>query len=315
MINFSSMKSKTKNNTKLLLTFLDEHIISVVIFSILVISAIVILAHRIFIFIPAGYVGVIYEPLFGGVNESLVLKEGLHVICPWNTITTYDGRVQSRKIDLEILTKDQLKSKITIYFQFSISEPTLPLLHKYIGSDYVDKIVLPEVISNTRETIGALASDEAFTTGIQSVVGDIAMGSDHVIIDKLSPPGLTAVRLVRIRSVQLESTQFPAEMEAAIQKKLIFQQELQSYVYRIDASKKEAERKVIEAEGIKKFQSIVNSGLTESYLRYKGIEATEKLSESPNSKIVIIGSGSKGMPLIFGGDQTSSGVQDQQKRQ
>lgn len=295
--------------------FVDENIISIAIVTLLVVSTAVILAHRIFIFVPAGYLGIIYEPLFGGVNQTLVLKEGLCIVWPWNSVTVYDARVQTQKIELQILTKDQLRTKISINFQYSINEPTLPLLHKYIGPNYYEKIVLPEVISNTREIVGGLTSDDAFTTGIQSLVGDIAMGSDHMIIDKLSPPGLAAVRLVSIRSVQLESTEFPPEMESAIQKKLIYQQEAQSYTYRIDTAKKEADRKVIEAEGIKKFQNIVNSGLTESYLRYKGIEATEKLSQSQNSKIVIIGSGSKGMPLIFGGDQSLPSPQDQRARQ
>jgi len=315
MLKTSKITEFVKRCFRPLTDFLDKNLISVAILSLLVVSSAVILAHRIFIFVPAGYLGVLYEPLFGGVNETLVLKEGLRIVWPWNSVTTYDARVQTQKIDLQILTKDQLRTKISINFQYSINEPTLPLLHKYIGPNYYDKIVLPEVVSNTREIVGGLTSDDAFTTGIQSLVGDIAMGSDHMIIDKLSPPGLAAVRLVSIRSVQLESTEFPPEMEAAIQRKLIYQQEAQSYTYRIDSAKKEAERKVIEAEGIKKFQNIVNAGLSESYLRYKGIEATEKLSQSQNSKVVIIGSGSKGLPLIFGGDQSLPNPQEQRGRQ
>lgn len=315
MLKTSKITEYIKRCFRPLTDFLDKNLISVAIVSLLVVSSAVILAHRIFIFVPAGYLGVLYEPLFGGVNETLVLKEGLRIVWPWNSVTTYDARVQTQKIDLQILTKDQLRTKISINFQYSINEPTLPLLHKYIGQNYYDKIVLPEVVSNTREIVGGLTSDDAFTTGIQSLVGDIAMGSDHMIIDKLSPPGLAAVRLVSIRSVQLESTEFPPEMEAAIQRKLIYQQEAQSYTYRIDSAKKEAERKVIEAEGIKKFQNIVNAGLSESYLRYKGIEATEKLSQSQNSKVVIIGSGSKGLPLIFGGDQSLPNLQEQRSRQ
>lgn len=315
MLKTSKITEYIKRCFRPLTDFLDKNLISVAIVSLLVVSSAVILAHRIFIFVPAGYLGVLYEPLFGGVNETLVLKEGLRIVWPWNSVTTYDARVQTQKIDLQILTKDQLRTKISINFQYSINEPTLPLLHKYIGQNYYDKIVLPEVVSSTREIVGGLTSDDAFTTGIQSLVGDIAMGSDHMIIDKLSPPGLAAVRLVSIRSVQLESTEFPPEMEAAIQRKLIYQQEAQSYTYRIDSAKKEAERKVIEAEGIKKFQNIVNAGLSESYLRYKGIEATEKLSQSQNSKVVIIGSGSKGLPLIFGGDQSLPNLQEQRSRQ
>lgn len=65
----------------------------------------------------------------------------------------------------------------------------------------------------------------------------------------------------------------------------------------------EADRKRIEAKGIADFQEIVSKGISEQLLKWKGIEATEKLANSQNSKVVIIGSGKDGLPIILGSDK------------
>lgn len=252
--------------------------------------------------IPAGYQGVFYRPFRGGVDESKVAAEGLHVIMPWNTITQYDSRIQTSTLEIDVLTLDQLMSKVKVTFQFEVNRTTLPLLHRHIGPDYLNKIVIPEVTSITRQIIGNMTSSEAFTQGITQFVKDIAINADKVIIDKINPPGLTDIRLVTINAVQLESIKYPEQMQQAIEEKMKQQQKAEAYKYRIQAEKLEADRKVIEATGIKKFQDIVNSSLTDNYLKFQGIEATRKLAESENSKVVIFGNSPGGLPLILGGD-------------
>ena len=166
----------------------------------------------------------------------------------------------------------------------------------------------------TREMFARLSSSQAFTSGINQVVKDIAINADRVIIDKLSPPGLTAVRLVRISAVQLDSIAYPPEIQAAIQNKLVESQNAEAYVYKIQAAKQEVERKVIEAGGVKQYQDIVNAGLTENYLKLKGIEATSKLAESNNAKIVMFGNSPGGLPVILGGDFSQEIKQDTQSK-
>jgi hypothetical protein len=74
----------------------------------------------------------------------------------------------------------------------------------------------------------------------------------------------------------------------------------EEYVFRVARERKESERKKIEAEGISEFQRIVSQGISDSYLRWRGIEATVQLAQSPNSKIVVIGNSRDGMPIILG---------------
>ena len=275
-------------------------------FSVILLSiAVVVLWERVVIIIPAGYVGVIYRPLFGGIAMDKVLNEGLNIVFPLNTVTQYDGRVQMNKIEMEVLTKDQLRSDIKVSFQFQINKYGLPLLHKYVGADYLKKVILPEVTGKTRVMFAELTSQEAFTKQLERVVNEIAITSDQVILEKLGPPGLDFVRLLRITAVQLESIEFPAEIQAAIRNKIAESQAVEAYVFKVQAARLEAERKEVEAGGIKKYQDIVNSGLTDNYLKIRGIEATLKLAESNNAKVVIFGSSPNGLPVVLSGDSAS----------
>lgn len=295
-----------KNVYYFFLHWVRRHFAGFILLVVLTTCAFVVLIPHMFVLIPSGHYGVVYRPLSGGIDEDMIVEEGIFITFPWNRVYKYDGRLQVNSLEMDVLTADQLKSKVKVSFQYSINSTTLPMLHKYIGQDYVEKVVIPEVTSATRQMFGQLNSTKAYTTGISQVIDDIAINADQVIINKLSPRGLNDVRLIRVRAVQLEDISYPPEMAQAIQEKLVQEQNAQSYTYRIEAARLEVERKTIEAEGIKKFQGIVNAGLTDNYLKLKGIEATEKLATSQNAKMVVIGSGSKGMPLILNSDDSTS---------
>ena len=275
-------------------------------FSVILLSiSLVVLWQRVVIIIPAGFVGVIYRPLFGGVAMDKILDEGVNIVFPLNTVTQYDARMQLKKIEMEVLTKDQLRSDIKVSFQFQVNKYGLPMLHKFVGPDYIEKLILPEVTGKTRVMFAELTSQEAFTKQLDNVVNEIAIMSDQVILEKLGPPGLDYVRLLRITAVQLESMEFPTEIQAAIRNKIAESQIAEAGVFKVQAARLEAERKEVEAGGIKKYQDIVNVGLTDNYVKIRGIEATLKLAESNNSKVVIFGSSPNGLPLILGGDSTT----------
>lgn len=284
------------------------NLIPMLIIFFLFIGGVVILYPRIVILVPAGSVGVMYRALDGGVALDEVVPEGVTLIMPWNSVSQYNSRIQVQSLELDVLTSDLLKSKVKLNFQFEVNRLTVPLLHKFVGPNYVKTMVIPEVTSVTREMFGRLSSTQAFTEGINQVVRDIAITADRVIIDKLSPPGLTEVRLVRISAVQLESITFPAEIQKAIEDKLTQAQVSESYIYKLQTAEKEAQRKVLEAKGIKDFQDIVNAGMTENYLRYRGIEASESLAKSENSKIIMFGTSTGGLPLILGGTSGDAGA-------
>jgi len=292
-----------------ILVWISSNFIPLTFSAIILSIGVVVLWQRVIIIIPAGSVGVLYRPLFGGIAMDKVLGEGLNIVFPLNTVTQYDARVQMKQIQMEVLTKDQLRSDIKVSFQFQINKYALPLLHKFVGPEYLTKVVLPEVTGKTRVMFAELSSQEAFTKQLERVVNEIAIMSDQVILEKLGPPGLDYVRLLRISAVQLESMEFPAEIQAAIRSKIAESQAAEAYVFKVQAARLEAERKEVEAGGIKKYQDIVNSGLTDNYLKIRGIEATLKLAESNNSKVVIFGSSPNGLPIVLSGDSASPSPQ------
>jgi regulator of protease activity HflC (stomatin/prohibitin superfamily) len=167
-------------------------------------------------------------------------------------------------------------------------------------------MIIPQVTRVSREKVAMLNSQKAFTGDIGQVANDIAISTDSLLIQQLSPPGLSNVRMIRVSSVQLTSVEYPQEVQAAIVNKLVEAESADSYKFKIQAARSEAERKVIEAKGIKDFQDIVNQGMTENYLRYRGIQASEDLAKSGNAKTIIFGSGPSGLPLILGNATESS---------
>ena len=263
-------------------------------------GGIIVLYPKVVIKIPAGHKGVLYRPFSGGVDLSVVYGEGVHFLLPFNSMTTYSIALNVHKMDMEVLTSDLLKSKVSLSFQYLASEQTLPMLHRYVGKDYLQTFILPEITASVRETFGKLTSSQAFTADLRKVTKDISLSTDNYLINNLSPAGLSSVRLVRISAFQLESIAFPLGVQDSINDKLVQSANAEAMKYKIEITKQEAIRRVIEAEGIKKYQDLVNAGMTENFLKHEGIEATLKLAESNNSKVVVFGSSSGGLPLILG---------------
>ena len=289
--------------------FVNEYLLQSLLTAFALVALIVVLWPYIVKVIPAGNAGVLYRPLFGGVEMEHVYYEGVHVIFPWDTLTQYNARIQTQSVDIDVLTKDLLKTRVTVVYQYEINTLTLPLLHKYIGPNYLTSVVEPFVVSSARERAAQFDSNMAFTTEMRKVVNDIAITANDILVEKISPPGVEFIKLVRIPSAEISHIKFPEVFEQSIEEKLVQQSKAQAYEYILVAAKQEAQRKEIEAEGIRKFQDIVRPGLSEGYLRWKGIEATEKLAESNNAKIVMFGSGPSGLPLILGdGDKAGTNL-------
>lgn len=283
-----------------LLRWAEQKMLTIFFLVALLVSSVIVLWPLMFVIVPAGKIGVMYRPLSGGVDLDAVLKEGAHLILPWNKVTQYTVQIQLKELNLELMTSDLLKTNVTVSFQFEVNPNTLPMLHKYVGIDYLDKLIIPQVIKVTREKVAQLNSRMAYTGDIGQVASDIAITTDNLLIQQLSPPGLSNVRLIRVSSVQLTSVLYPAFVQAAIDNKVVESEIAESFKFKIQASRLEAERKVIEATGIRDFQNIVNEGMTENYLRFRGIQATEELAKSPNAKTLIFGSGPAGLPLVLG---------------
>ncbi len=283
-----------------LLVWAEHHMLSLLFLFALLVAAFVVLWPRTFVSIPAGSVGVIYRPLSDGVDLNRLYKEGYYLIWPWNKVTEYSVRVQLKELDLELLTTDLLRTNVKVGFQYELNPLTVPMLHKYVGEDYLNVLIIPQIIAVTRDKVAKFSSKMAYTGDVSTVAREIAITTDNTIINKLSPPGLTNVRLVRVSAVQLLNVNFPPDVQVAIQNKVVEAEIAEAYKFKIQAASQEAIRKKIEATGIRDFQQIVNDNMTENYLIFRGIQATEQLAQSHNTKTLIFGSGPTGLPLILG---------------
>ncbi|ACB75240.1 prohibitin family protein [Opitutus terrae] len=272
-----------------------EHRVVLVIAGFLLAFVVAFFWNRIFIRIEAGHAGVLYRLFQGGTVTKHVYGEGLHVIAPWNTMFIYNARVQQVADAFTVLSQDGLAINVEVSIRFRPLYDQLGLLHKHVGYDYVDKVVKPEIQAQFRFVLGQYKPEEIYTSQnfiVQTVVqGALAnVGDRHILLDDLL----------------LKAVTLPRPVAEAIESKLRAQQLAQEFDYRLQTEGKEAQRKKIEAQGIRDFQdTITGGGISEEFLRFKGIEATLEIARSPNSKVVIIGGGEDRLPIILDGSSRS----------
>jgi prohibitin 1 len=257
-----------------------------VIFSIVAMSSM-------FITIEAGHRGVLFRPFGGGIQVDESYQPGFQVIAPWNTMYVYDVRLQEQAEMMDVLSNNGLSIKVDISVRYKPMDEMIGYIHNTVGSDFLAKIIIPEVRSATRKVIGKYTPEQLYSSKREVIQSEIIestkdiLNKNHLLLDA-----------ILIRSVEL-----PLTIREAIERKLKQEQESQEYAFRIEKETKEAERKRIEAKGIQDFQTIVSEGISDKLLKWKGIEATQDLAKSPNAKVVVIGSGKDGLPIILGGDK------------
>ena len=251
----------------------------------------VFLFNRIVISIHPGELGVLWRRLGGGTQIDTVYREGMHLILPINRMYVYNVRKQQFADAIDVLTVDGLTVKVKYSTRYFLDKDTLPLLHQRVGPGYVDVVVRPEVRSVMRTVFGQYKPEEIYTT--QKAIQER--------ISVLSKTRLEA-RFVALDDVPIESITLPERISQAIEAKMAQQQVEGEYLYRLSIATKEAERLRIESQGIKAYNDSVNSSLTPSVLSWHGIQATRDLAKSPNTKVVVVGAGKNGLPLILGND-------------
>jgi prohibitin 1 len=242
--------------------------------------------------IPAGYAGLIYETFDGGIkSDTEPLSQGFHLIAPWNDVVVYEIRQKETTVTMTVLSSNLLDIQldVTIFHQPTIQD--LAKLEVQRGSSYEEKVIIPAMRAVTRETVAKYLPEEINTTKRELIQLEI----ESQMREKLDQ------NYLQLNDVLIRNIELPEKLRASIERKLQQEQESLEYEFRIDKATKEAERLSIEAEGIQTFQKIVAQSITQDLLRWKGIEATEALSNSPNSKVVIIGGGKDGLPIILGG--------------
>ena len=208
------------------------------------------------------------------------------------TMHVYDVKFKDTFEKMEVLSKNGLSIKIDLSFRYQPVSDQIGYLHDEVGKDYLEKIIKPEIRSVTREVIGNYLPEELYSTKREAIEDEIYDSTKKKIESKY-----LMLDAILIRDVTL-----PQTLRAAIEQKLKQEQEALEYEFKIDKAKKEAERKEIEAKGISEFQKIVTRTITPQLLKWKGIEATQEISKSPNTKVVVIGNNDGELPIILGGD-------------
>ena len=261
--------------------------------------------------VPTGHVGVLWKRFRGGtVLDPRALKdEGLRLVWPWDKLFLYDLRLQSRTDTYTAISKDGVNLTAAINIRFRLKHDSIPQLHQSIGPDFVMSLVVPEIGSRMREIIADYPAEEVYSTKRQEIQDKIRGRAEAMLGEKMmdrqetedyAPYRIPLYAMLNLIDTLILGIELPPSIVIAINRKLEQYYIAQEYTFRVEREIKESQRKKIEAEGIREFQQIVSQGISDSYLRWRGIEATLQLSQSTNSKVVIIGGGKDGVPIILG---------------
>ncbi len=262
-----------------------------IIFVILFIILALIFVSKSTVTIKGGDRGVLYKTFDQGiVTDQPALDEGFHIIAPWNNVDIYNVRQQNLFMeDMEVLSSNGLEIKLDLSVLYQPKVEELGLLHKTKGKNYEEVVIIPEIRSAARSVVGRYTPEQLYSSKRDAIQKEI--------FEEIRMK--TASQHVQINDVLVRDVTLPSTIKDAIERKLKQEQEFLEYEFRLQKAKKEADKQRIEAQGKADANKILSASLTDKILRDKGIEATLKLSESPNSKVVVVG-GKDGMPLILG---------------
>ena len=241
--------------------------------------------------ISSGEAGVLYRTFGGGVvTDEPPLGEGFHIVAPWNKVIVYEVRQQEIFEKMQVLSSNGLEIKLDASAWFQPDYNKLGLLHQQKGEDYVTRVLLPTIRSAARSVVGRYTPEQLYSSKRDVIQKEIFEETKKIV----------GKQYIQLNEVLVRDVTLPPTIKEAIERKLKQEQEALEYEFRLAKAKKEAERQKIDAEGKAAANQILSASLTDKILREKGIEATLELSKSPNSKVIVVGSGESGMPLILG---------------
>lgn len=248
---------------------------------------VVILLFASVISVPTGHVGVL--TLFGRVTGE-ALGEGIHVINPLKSVQRLSIQTQSVKETANVPSNEGLILALDTSLLFHLDRSKAAEVFQKVGANYAEKIVEPTMRAAIRAATSAHTANALYTNARELVQQQI----QDELTAQLAPRG------VIVENVLLRDVQLPAMLKSSIEAKQQAEQDALRMNFILQKEKQEAERKRIEAQGISDFQKIVAQGISPQLLEWKGIEATEKLATSANSKVVVVGNAKNGLPLILG---------------
>jgi prohibitin 2 len=260
------------------------------VFFIILAVAALILFSKSTVTIGPGEGGVLFQTLGNGINTEETYGEGFHIVAPWNKMIVRKVRQQSISDEMNVLSVNGLEVKVNGTIWYEPEFENLGFLIKTKGEDYERELLDPAINAAARSVVGRYTPEQLYSSKRDVIEQEILEEIQIVLKDQF----------LLVKRVLVEDVKLPSTIRIAIETKLKQEQESLEYEFRISKAKKEAERQRIDAEGKAIANKILSASLTEKILQEKGIDATLELAKSPNSKVVVIGSGKSGMPIILG---------------
>ena len=237
--------------------------------------------------VPAGHVGVVD---FFGIVSDQTLPAGINPVNPLATVIKYSIQTEEHKETMQVLSREGLTIGLEVSALYRLNPDSAARVYKTVtGGDYENIILIPQFRSICRSVTASFQASALYSSERERLGASI----QEELAKTVSPRGVT------IESTPIRNVALPTQLTDAIEQKQRADQESQRMEFILTKEKQEADRKRIEAKGIADFQTIVAAGISEPLLRWKGIEATEKLASSQNTKVIIVGSGKDGLPVIL----------------
>lgn len=241
--------------------------------------------------IESGQAGVLYKTFGDGVvTDKPPMGEGFHIVAPWNKVFVYEVRQQEVFEKMNVLSSNGLDIKLDASAWFQPKYAELGKLHQEKGEDYIQRVLLPTIRSAARSVVGRYTPEQLYSSKRDAIQAEIFEETKKIVDGEY----------IQLNEILVRDVTLPPTIKEAIERKLRQEQESLEYEFRLVTAKKEAEKVTIEAQGKADANRILSASLNDQILKDKGIDATLKLAESPNSKVVIVGGGGEGLPLILG---------------
>jgi len=256
--------------------------ISSVILIFIILSIAVYFIQNIAITILSGQSGVLWSRFQGGTKVNYIYSEGMHFIFPWDKMYIYNVRIQEMSSELDVLTRSGLQVNVYLSVRYAPDQRMLGMLHQKVGPEYPEKIIMPEIESVIRETIGTMDAEQIYTTGREV----LAEALDEAV-EQISR------RYIRVDDVLIRKIELPSMVAEAIKTKIKEKHLVKAHEYM-------AEKKRVDARGISNYNEIVTKSLSdEKILKWHGIMTTKAFAESGNTKTFVMGLGKDGVPIIL----------------
>ena len=289
--------------------FTERHLPRIVLYLMVATLVAAVLLPHVVVTVPSGFVGVLWKRFGNGtvLDPRQLRGEGLRFLLPWNQLFLYDLRLQSMTATVNAISRDGVSLTATMNVRFRLQRNAIPVLHQAVGPDYLNLLVVPGIGSLTREVMAEYTAEQVYSTARQEIQNKIRGLVESRLSEKMMEHEgeeesyrISLTDTIILFDTLVQGIELPQVVVGAINRKTEQYYISEEYVFRVQREKREFERKKIEAEGVRDFQQIVSQGISDSYLRWRGIEATLQLAQSNNSKVVIIGSAKDGLPVILG---------------